>query len=286
MYVFVEKTGYQGSGEIGELKAGEIRDIGDVRLKRLGGFKDGEIDWTGTLSGKVTDEQGNPVMGFKIGTSVGLDRFEDVTDKKGRYTLKKLPKGKKLYVGGHMKGYGHCYSNVVVDGNDFNLQIFPQGWDLLDQPAPGLFAEKWLNTDPKTLEQYRGKVVLLQIGVLLPNYLDKFRQVEKVYKKYSEQGFEVITIHQRLSVTWAGDVTEKNIHDFIEKYDIQFPFGIDDKSDKVRDIALEVSGNGAMYSLYDVKATPALYLIDKNGVLRVSPTDDELEDWIELLLGE
>jgi hypothetical protein len=41
-----------------------------------------------------------------------------------------------------------------------------------------------------------------------------------------------------------------------------------------------------MYSLYAVKASPASYLIDKQGVLRISPKRDELEDWVRKLLAE
>ena len=55
----------------------------------------------------------------------------------------------------------------------------------------------------------------------------------------------------------------------------------------MRDLApRRLIGNGAMYSLYDVKATPALYLIDKKGILRISPTEDNLEQWIKRLLAE
>jgi hypothetical protein len=286
MKVFVEKPGYQGRVELGFIEPGQIVDAGDVVLKRLYGFKDDKINWTGTLSGRVIDENNLPVVGLKIDTGVGMDRFEDITDWNGRYTLKGLPKEKKLNVGGYKEGYGHCYSNVVADGNDFDMQIFPQGWELLDKPAPGFFVEKWFNAEPKTLDQYQGKVLLLQIGVLLPNYRDKYREIEKVYNKYTDKGLEVVAVHQRLQVDWAGEVTEENILDFIEKYKVPFAFCIDDKSEKVRDIAKETTGNGAMYSLYDVKATPALYLIDKWGVLRVSPKDNDLEDWIKALLSE
>ena len=47
--------------------------------------------------------------------------------------------------------------------------------------------------------------------------------------------------------------------------------------------------NGATYSIYDVKAetgAPALYLIDRKGTLRCSPTQKDLEEWIERLLAE
>ena len=43
---------------------------------------------------------------------------------------------------------------------------------------------------------------------------------------------------------------------------------------------------GAMYSVYEVKAQPAYYLIDKDGILRISPAASELEGWLVQLLAE
>ena len=122
--------------------------------------------------------------------------------------------------------------------------------------------------------------------VLLPNYPDKYRAIAKLHKKYSKKGLEVIAVHQRLKITWAGRVEEKDIIKFIKRHDVQFPICIDDNSQTFKGITENLSGNGAMYSVYDVKATPALYLIDKKGVVRVSPKKNELEKWITKLLDE
>ena len=83
-------------------------------------------------------------------------------------------------------------------------------------------------------------------------------------------------MHKRLDVTWTGEVTEADIVEYIARHNIIYPFGIDE----------DTSGNGATYSLYDVKATPALYLIDKEGFIRISPKRDELDNWIDQLLAE
>jgi len=174
---------------------------------------------------------------------------------------------------------------TIVDGNELDIQLFPQGWELLNKKAPGLFVGKWLNTDPVKLEQYNGKIVLMQLGVYLPDYLNYFERLEKVQKKYGPDVMEVIVVHQKLHIEYG--VTEKDIIEFIKKHNIRFPFGIDDSMDRVRDLAPgRLAGNGAMYSLYDVKATPALYLIDKEGILRISPTRDNIDEWIKRLLEE
>ncbi|MHC5062076.1 MAG: peroxiredoxin family protein [Planctomycetota bacterium] len=147
---------------------------------------------------------------------------------------------------------------------------------MLDKEAPPLLVGKWINTEPVTLEQYLGKVVLLQIGVLLPNYSRDLELTQTMTGKYADQGLEVIAIHQPLDITWAGEITEDDIAEYISSHNIIYPFGIDENT----------SGNGATYSLYDVKATPALYLIDKDGFIRISPKRDELYNWIDQLLAE
>jgi len=285
MGIFVEKPGYQGSVDLPELKAGETAEAADVVLKPLRGYEDGETDWTGVLSGRVTNENNEPMAGLGIHCQPGGKSVESTTNSKGRYTLKGLPRAKKVSGSIYADGYGHTMFGTVIDGNELDIQLFPQGWKLLNKKAPGLFVGKWLNTEPVKLEQYQGKVVLLQLGVYLPDYLNHFERLEKVQKKYGPKGIEVIIVHQKLHAEYG--VTERDIIEFIKKYKVGFPFGIDDSMEKVKDLAPDrLIGNGAMYSLYDVKATPALYLIDKKGILRISPTQDNLEKWIRQLLAE
>jgi len=162
-----------------------------------------------------------------------------------------------------------------------------EGWELLDKSAPGLFVDKWINAENVTLEQYRGKVVVLQIGVLLPKDPVELERMQTLLNEYGSQGLQVIAIHQRPDIRWAGKVTEDDLHAFVAAHGITFPFAIDAPVDVVRDLVDEKAvGNGAMYSLYDVKATPALYLIDKTGILRISPRRNEVDAWIKRLLGE
>jgi len=287
MKIFIEKPGFQGGAELPELVPGRTTDVGDVILRPLQGFSDGEADWTGTLAGRVINEANEPMVGLTVHLSLGTQTFEDVTDLRGKYSLKGLPRSRQVSGSVYADGYGHTMFRTVVDGNDLDIKLLPQGWAMLNKPAPGLFVDKWINAENVTLEQYRGKVVLLQIGVLLPNYLPDLERVTTLLNEYGSQGLQVIAVHQRLDVTWAGKVTEDDLRTFVAKHAITFPFAIDAPVDRVRDLVGDrAASNGAMYSLYDVKATPALYLIDKKGILRISPKRDELDAWIKRLLQE
>jgi len=287
MRLSVDKPSFQGGVQLPTLEPGRTIDVGDVILKPLHGFAEGKAQWTGTLSGRVINEANEPMVGLKVRSSMGMQTFEDVTDLQGRYILKGLPRGKRISGSVYADGYGHTMFLATLDGNDLEIKLFPQGWELLNKPAPGLFVDKWINTENVTLEQYRGKVVVLQIGVLLPNYTPDLERMTTLLNEYGSQGLQVIAIHQRLDVTWAGKVTEDDLRTFVAAHAITFPFAIDAPVDTVRDLVGDRAvANGAMYSLYDVKATPALYLIDKKGILRISPKHDELDTWIKRLLGE
>jgi hypothetical protein len=227
------------------------------------------------------------MVGLRVHVGIGTQNFEDITDLKGRYILKGLPQGKRISGDVYAEGYGHSLFQTAVDGNDLEIKLFPQGWELLNKPAPGLFVDKWLNADSVTLEQCRGQVVLLQIGVYLPTAPVELDRMQGLRDGYGSQGLQVLAIHQRLAIDWGGKVTEDSLRAFIAEHGITFPLAIDGTPEMVRDLVGEKAmGNGAMYSLYDVKATPALYLIDKRGILRTSPRRNEVNAWIKRLLEE
>ena len=67
--------------------------------------------------------------------------------------------------------------------------------------------------------------------------------------------------------------TPKKILEDIDKNAIDIPVGIDR------------AGNLTCKS-YDAKGAPAMYLIDKKGILRCRPTEGNLEEWIKQLREE
>ncbi len=289
MTIVASKPGYVGQVKFEKLTAGQVFDTSRIVLKPRPGFGDGAVEWTGTLSGKVINEKGKPMTRMRVYARRGGGIVQDTTDSRGRYKLTGLPKGEEISMGVYASGYGHCSFKVTPGKSDFDMQIFPQGYDLYGKQAPGLFVGKWLNTKPITLKQFRGKVVLLQIGIRLPDYPRQLEQVQEVLEKYGDKGLEVIAVHQRLHVTrprTGQATTQEKLLAFIKENDIKFPFGIDGDSNMLFTLPATRSPNGAMYSVYGVKATPALYLIDKQGKVRISPTRMNLDEWIEKLLAE
>jgi RNA polymerase sigma factor (sigma-70 family) len=120
--------------KIGRLQAGEVLDVGEVYVIRetIPGFESDDIEWDATLSGQVTNETGDVMVGFDLEILYGNRVFHDVTDINGRYELAGLPRDTKL----KLRVFGTTnkqdrtekkfYSNffeLVCDGNDFDIQL-------------------------------------------------------------------------------------------------------------------------------------------------------------------
>ncbi len=120
--------------QIGQLQPSEVLDVGEVFVRRetIPGFEDGNIDWDGTLSGLLTNENGRVMVGFDLGIRYGSRTFHDVTDINGRYEFVGLPKDRKvkLRISGIADGPGgigrRLYREsfeVICDGNPFDIQL-------------------------------------------------------------------------------------------------------------------------------------------------------------------
>jgi peroxiredoxin len=295
----VKKPGFKTPIKLDNLTPGRNLELGEITLEPLPGFSE-DTQWNCSLLGFVVDENNEPLIGAGISAAVAEERFETKTDANGWYEFKGLPNDVQMEMVSYFDGYGHnLFACTCFDPNSrLDIQIFPPAYDWYGKEAPGLFVQKWLNTEPITLEELKGRVVLLYIDVDSAKDSRFVQEVRNIYEKYRQAPFTAIAIHKRLN-RWS---TEKRLLEFIRQYDIKFPFGIDEKADVVEDMMLPqerfrqegriavsrrgLRAEGAMCSLYEVKAHPAYYLIDKNGILRTSPTKTNLEEWIEHLLAE
>jgi len=120
--------------EIGQLQPSEVLDVGEVfvKLKDILKPEDGNIYWDGTLSGQVTNESGEVMVGFHLEISYGNREVRDVTDINGRYEFVGLPGDRKVKLkivgtadspnGTGKKRYRESFE-VICDGNPFDIQL-------------------------------------------------------------------------------------------------------------------------------------------------------------------
>jgi hypothetical protein len=294
----IEKPGYKTVIELDRLPAGENLVL-EFFLEPIKGPGQG-AEWNCSVEGFIINENNEPLAGAKINTGyIGERRFETEAGAEGWYRLTNLPKDVEIKMFAFAEGYGHNPFTYKCSepNNTADIQIFPPAYDWYDKPAPPLFVERWFNTEPITLEELAGQVVLLHVGANLKRRPEEIQELKELSETYAESPLVFIAIHER-----ARDITEDDIQQLIEENDVNFPFGIDQQRDVVTDMLLPKSrpqeenlirparrylrAAGATYSIYEVKANRAYYLIDKNGLLRSSPTQTNLVEWIEYLLNE
>ena len=120
--------------EIGRLQPSEVLDVGEVFVKSKDILKpeDGNIDWDAALSGLLTNESGEVVVGFDLEILYGSRVFHEVTDINGRYEFDGLPRDRKVTLrvfgkadspdGTGRRLYRESF-DVICDGNSFNIQL-------------------------------------------------------------------------------------------------------------------------------------------------------------------
>lgn len=129
--------------------------------------------------------------------------------------------------------------------------------------APELQVAAWLNaTQPMSLSRLRGKVVAVYaFQMLCPACVSHgIPQARTIRSTFAEQDVAVIGLH---SVFEHHDVmTAKALEAFVHEYRIQFPVAIDQPAPR-----------GAIpltMAQYQLRGTPTLLLIDRQGRLRLN----------------
>ncbi len=294
MSLRVERGNFEASADLPDVRPNRKADAGEIVLEPVkvlhGGDQEHSVapaHWNAVISGRVLDENGRPIVAARVQHYARSFRWRDTTDQKGRFRLTGLPADREVGLLVVHPGYYTQFDRIRTGQEDLDFQVFPQGYQWYGKPAPGLLVEKWLNSEPLSLEQLRGKVVLLHLGVKVRNrYADAVGPVRGALAKYADEGLLAIGVHQRIHA--PREIGEEEIVAYLKRHQITFPFALDGPTSLVPDSVptQQVVGNGAMYSTYGVKQTPAMFLIDKKGILRGSPTPQDLDDWIRRLLAE
>jgi len=116
--------------EIEQLQPGEVRDLGEVLIKQknIPEPEDDKTEWNGRLSGLVTNEHDEIMVGFNLTVHYGNRQFSELTDINGRYEFAALPRNRKaelIVFGRHGKTIYRDSFEFICDGNDLNIQLLP-----------------------------------------------------------------------------------------------------------------------------------------------------------------
>ncbi len=109
--------------------------------------------------------------------------------------------------------------------------------------------EKWLNSEPLTLQQTRGKVVLVDFWTYsCVNCLNTLPYVKDWDQKYRNQGLTVIGVH---TPEYPFERDAKNVSAAVNRLGIRYPVALDNQN--------------ATWNAFNNQYWPAVYLFDKQG---------------------
>ncbi len=132
----------------------------------------------------------------------------------------------------------------------------------------------WINGQPITLAELRGKVVLVKFWTYTCiNCIRTLPYVQAWYDRYHDQGFEIIAVH---TPEFAFEKVPANVEKAVKDFAITYPVALDP--------------NYQTWNAYDNRYWPAKYFIDATGKIRATHFGegkyDESEKIIQALLRE
>ena len=119
---------------------------------------------------------------------------------------------------------------------------------LIGKPVPD-FSATDLNGKPISLQQYRGKVVLLDFWAVWNSFcIGDILNLKRIYDTYKDRGFDLIGV--------SLDTDETKLRDYLKENGIPW-----------RQIYSGQERQSPLVKQYDVKSIPARWLIDRDGKL-------------------
>jgi len=109
--------------------------------------------------------------------------------------------------------------------------------------------DHWINSEPLTIAQLRGKVVLVEFWTYTCiNCIHVAPYVKQWHQRYKDQGLVVVGVH---TPEFDEEKVFDNVRDAVQRFGIDYPVAQD---------------NGyATWDAYGNRYWPAVYLIDKEG---------------------
>ena len=130
---------------------------------------------------------------------------------------------------------------------------------LIGQVAPALSVKTWINAGPVTLEELRGRVVLLEFwATWCKPCQEMFPKLKKLHEQTGPRGLEVVAL-TRHYLAYRG--TEESMQEELQlmrktvtEHELSFPVG--------------VASDERLQSIYGANGLPTCFLIDRTGVVR------------------
>jgi peroxiredoxin len=247
--------GRNSSGRL-RLRPGETREVASLALKPAGR----------TLTGRVVDANGNPVVGVQVNLN-GRETFSQrpaSTDGEGRFRFENVV-NEKLRIAVNPAKDQWIDKNVPEGSSDVIIVVPGKGEKssadegpkeefetLLGREAPPLQAVAWVNSSPRTMQQLRGKVVLIDFwGIGCGPCVASLPGVQRAADQFKSKGVVVIGLHN-------SGATPAKLREFAKQHKLTYPLAIDGPD--TRKLSF-----GKTFRQYTVQGIPAVAVIDRHG---------------------
>lgn len=140
--------------------------------------------------------------------------------------------------------------------------------------APEITNDVWLNSSPLRLADLKDKVVMVEFWTFgCYNCRNVEPYVKEWHRKYMDQGLVVIGVH---SPEFPHEQDIEKVKEYVSKHDIRY--------------AVPIDNDFSTWNRFGNRYWPAMYLIDKRGVIRYVRVGEggyrETERLIQTLLDE
>ena len=130
--------------------------------------------------------------------------------------------------------------------------------------------ERWFNSEPLTLEQLRGKVVIVEFWTFdCINCRNTLPYVKELYSKYHDQGLEIVGVH---TPELSFEYVPENVKNAIKDQKIMWPVAFDPKY--------------RTWSAYNNRYWPAFYFVDAKGRIRYTHFGEGNYDYNEKVVQQ
>jgi len=139
-----------------------------------------------------------------------------------------------------------------------------------DKQAPE-FADigAWINSEPLTMSQLRGKVVVIHFWTFgCVNCIRNLPHIESLHKKFARQDVVIVGIH---TPETEAEKNLDNVRDNVKRRKIEYPVAVD--------------GSATMWNAWGTRYWPSVGLVDRNGDVRYV-WEGELNKKGESLMGQ
>lgn len=162
-------------------------------------------------------------------------------------------------------------SDSIDDMRGKSLDQIRDGFIKAPELIPG---GEWINSEPFTLQDQRGKVVLIDFWTYsCINCIRTMPYLRAWHEKYADKGLVILGVH---TPEFEFEKNINNVKEAVEGFKLEYPIMQDN--------------NFATWKAYRNRYWPAKYLIDKNGIVRYTHFGegkyDETEKMIQELLAE